>query len=103
MTDLSPTAQNLVMALCQRRYPASKGPCVKPCEECREDVASIVRILIERELPWEHCRPGDFYDDATDEFNLAEVAQCFQRQTTRRKLINITTELDPDTQLDDFR
>jgi hypothetical protein len=94
VADLSPTAQNLVIALCQRRYPASAGPCVKPCEGCREDVAFIIQVLTEQELLWEHSRPNDFYDDATGEFNLTEIAQSLQRHTTRSKLIGIATELD---------
>jgi hypothetical protein len=96
MADLSPAAQNLVIALCQRRYPASAGPCVKPCEECREDVSFLIRVLTEQETLWEHSRPNDFYDDAAGEFNLTEIAQSLQRHTTRSKLMDIATELDPD-------
>lgn len=103
MADLSPTAQDLVIALCQSRYPASAGPCVKPCEECRGHVAFIIRVLTQQELLWEHSRPNDFYDDATGEFNLTEIAQSLQRHTTRSKLMDIATELDPDIQLDDCR
>jgi hypothetical protein len=96
MADLSPTAHDLVIALCQRRYPASAGPCVKPCDECREDAAFIIRVLTEQEPLWEHSRPNDFYDNAADEFNLTDIAQSLQRHTTRSKLMDIATELDPD-------
>lgn len=97
------------MALCQRRYPASMGPCVKPCEECREDVAFLVRVLIEQEFPPEP--PYDF-DKSThpkdvpsleDFIDVAKFFQRYQRQHTRHKLMGIATELDPDIQLEDFR
>ncbi len=112
MADLSSTAQDLVNALCQRRYPASAGPCVKPCEECREDVAFLLRALVKQEFPQEAFSSTHDYAKglpSNDEFaleTLTEAAEIFkrhQRQHTRRKLINITTELDPDIQLDDCR
>ena len=84
---------------------------MKPCEECREDVSFLLRALVEQEFPQEALSPTQGSAKglpSNDEFvleTLTEAAEIFkrhQRQHTRRKLISIATELDPDAQLDDY-